>query len=114
MSSDAAPFSERRRSERVLLRVPVRIYGKSKEGRRLEEDAEAVIVSRHGALLRSTSAFQTGTTVDLLNKFSQKQMPFRVIWCSDLAASGRWDVGVESDNAAGDFWGIHFPGQRGS
>ena len=113
MSTDTAPFTERRRSERVLLRVPVKIYGKLKDGRRLEEDAEAVIVSRHGALLRSTLAFQTGATIDLLNKFSQKQVSFRVIWCCEIPASGRWDVGVESGTVAGDFWGIHFPGEKG-
>lgn len=112
MATEVTPFPERRRSERVLLRIAVKIYGKAKDGHRVEEDAEAVIVSRHGALLRSTSAFQTGIRIELLNKYSQKQLPFRVVWCTEAPASGRCDVGVESVGPSGDFWGIHFPGEK--
>lgn len=114
MATEFTPSPERRRSERVLLRVAVKIYGKTKDGHRVEEEAEAVIVSRHGALLRSTSGFQAGTRIELLNKYSQKQLPFRVVWCSEIPASGRCDVGLESVGPSADFWGIHFPGEKRS
>lgn len=114
MVSDPAPPKERRRSDRLLLRVPIKIFGKTKDGRQTQEEAEVVIVSRHGALVRSASPFEKGTTIELLNKYARKQAPFRVIWCSDHPVSDRWDVGVETAVHAEDFWGVQFPTEKNS
>lgn len=109
MGTPPASSKDRRRSERLLLRVPVKIFGKAKDGRQAEEDAEVVIVSRHGALMRSASPLPSGTMIEIMNKYTQKQAPFKVIWCSDRAVSDRWDVGLETSAESEEFWGVQFP-----
>lgn len=100
---------ERRRSERLLLRVPVKVFSKTKDGRPVEVDAEVVIVSHHGALLRSASPLPWGSVIELFNKYTRQQASFKVIWCSDRSVSERWDVGVETGVSSEEFWGIQFP-----
>lgn len=114
MGSEIPHHRERRRSERLLLRVPVKVFGKSKDGRQAHEDAEVVIVSRHGCLLRSDSALPNGEVIELFNKFTDKQATFKVVWCSDSPISDRWDVGLETETSAEEFWGVQFPAERGT
>ena len=114
MGSEVLHHRERRRSERLLLRVPVKVFGKTKDGRQAHEDAEVVIVSRHGCLLRCSSALPSGEIIELFNKFTEKQATFKVVWCSDRPVSDRWDVGLDTETPAEGFWGVQFPAEKGS
>lgn len=100
---------ERRRGERVLIRVPVQLNGTAPDGSPINEAAEAVVVSRFGALLRTHTPLQKDSALDVTNGFSNEVEKFRVVWVSDRAKEGRWDVGVEALNPRVDFWGIRFP-----
>jgi len=103
------PFIDRRRSERILIRVPVRISGITKDGKRVHEKAEAVVISRHGALIKAVSELKPGSEVELENPASQQSAKFRVVWISDRMIEGKYDIGLEFTTGKPSLWGIEFP-----
>src|SRR3970040_129690 len=74
------PIRERRRGERVIIRIPVILYGLTKDNRHISEEAETVAISRTGALVRSRSSFKTGGVIEVTNSFSKQADKFRVVW----------------------------------
>jgi hypothetical protein len=106
------PLSERRRGERVMIRIPVKVYGLGKDGQHINEGAETAFVSRHGALLRVSTIFKQGSTMEVMNNFTQKTEQFRVVWASEKPKEGKFDIGIEFVSAPGEFWGVRFPDAR--
>ncbi len=104
-----SPFRERRRGERVIIRIPVTLYGLTKDNHHISEEAETVAISRTGALVRSHSSFKTGGVVEITNNFSKQADKFRVVWASDAQKQGCFDLGIEMLTPHDDFWGISFP-----
>ncbi len=98
-----------RRGGRVLIRVPVRVRGITQEGGRVEETAEAFVVSRYGALLRTSTLLQMNSPLTVTNGFSHEAESFHVVWLGEKQPDGRWEIGIEADNPREDFWGIRFP-----
>jgi hypothetical protein len=107
--SPEAHMRERRRGERVLLRIPLKVFGFNKSNEQVSVDAETVVVSRTGALMRCREALKPGGTLEITNNFTQKSEKFRVVWTSGEAKQGFFDIGVELLNSSKNFWGINFP-----
>lgn len=107
--ASAAPFIERRRASRVLIRIPITIFSNTLDGSPIHAPAEALAVSRCGALLRAPIAPVLGTTIEVLNGLSQEVQEFRVIRISEADRDGYYDLGVEILGPRDDFWGIEFP-----
>ncbi len=105
------PLNERRRGERVLIRIPVtvRVQG---PGDIPMEDTETVVVSQYGALLKFSRRLPPGTPLEIKNRFSNRVEKFRVVWSGETARDGRYDLGVEILNPESDFWGIRFPAKE--
>lgn len=108
LSSEARP-RERRRGERVLIRMPVQINGTGKDGKPIHAPAEAVVVNRNGALLRVPQPLKTGTSLEVYQGEAKQPKVFRVVWCSDRPREGRHDVGIELIEPCEELWGIRFP-----
>jgi PilZ domain len=108
MSSEPK-IHERRRGERILLHIPVHVAGTSKDGKRVNETGLVVVVSRNGAMLRAKSSLKQGSTVDVIQGSSEAALKFRVVWVSERAREGQFDVGVELTEPREEFWGIRFP-----
>jgi hypothetical protein len=104
-----ASMSERRRGERVLLRVPVKIYALDHDNQHFNETAETAVVSRSGALLRTSVPLKQGSQMEVMNNFTQDTEQFRVVWVADKPKEGKFDIGVELLSPRDDFWGIRFP-----
>lgn len=100
---------DKRRGERVLIRVPVHIKGVAEDGSAVLEPAEAVVVSRYGALLRTSTRLKKGSPLAVTNGFSKETEEFHVVWASEKQTDGGWDTGIEAKNPREDFWGIRFP-----
>ena len=100
---------EKRRGERVLIRVPVRVQGVGHDDSEVVEPAETAVVSRFGALLRTPSLFKMGTALTVTNNFSHETEQFLVVWIAEEKSDGRWDTGIEAAHPREDFWGIRFP-----
>ena len=104
-----APIRERRRSDRVLLRIPVTLYGLNKENQHVTVDAETADISRGGALINAPSAFRLGTILEVTSKYTKQCEKFRVIWMSEHQKHGQFEIGIEMLTPREDFWGITFP-----
>ncbi len=100
---------DRRRGERVLIRIPVEVRGSGADGAEIKESAETAVVSRFGALLCTATRLQKGAVMKVTHGFSHDTEEFRVVWSGDAQKEGRWEAGVEALNPRDDFWGIHFP-----
>jgi hypothetical protein len=103
---------ERRRSSRVLIRIPVKLFIDGEFGQPLDAPAVAVAVSRTGALLRAPYSPALGTRIEILNGLSQETREFRVIRVSEPKDDGTYELGVEILYPARNFWGIQFPDER--
>lgn len=109
MSAPPGSGTERRRGERVLLRVPIKVYATAHDGSHLNESAETAVVSRYGALIHTTLPLKMGSTLELRNNFSEETEKFRVVWVNEKAKEGKYDAGIEILTPRDDFWGIRFP-----
>jgi len=100
---------ERRRGERVFLRISVRVSGTGKDGKHVNESGQVAVVNRNGALIRIKTPLKPGSTVEVLHDVSQEKLLFKVVWVSERAREGQFDVGVELTEPRQEFWGIRFP-----
>lgn len=100
---------ERRRGDRVLIRVPIKIYGIGKDGKHVNEDAQAIVVSRTGALVRTVTPLKPGSSLEVRHGHSQQTERFRVVWVSERSKEGKFDAGIELHEPREEFWGIRFP-----
>ncbi|HUC42194.1 MAG TPA: hypothetical protein VL913_00475 [Candidatus Micrarchaeaceae archaeon] len=107
--ASARAMIERRRSSRVLIRIPVRVFGSQSAGQPLDAPAETIAVSRCGALLRVPFSPQLGARIEVLNGLSQETREFRIIRVGEPHSDGLVDVGVEILHPGRSFWGIQFP-----
>jgi hypothetical protein len=107
----ARAMLERRRSSRVHIRIPVRVHSKT-GGEPREASAEAISVSRTGALLRLPFLPELGSRIEVLHGDSQEVREFRVISVRERKVHGHFELGVEILHPARNFWGISFPDER--
>jgi hypothetical protein len=103
---------ERRRASRVLIRIPVKMFTSGDFGQPLDTIAEAIAVSRNGALIRAPYSPALGSRIEVLNGLSQETQEFRVIRISDAKEDGQFELGLEMLYPGRNFWGIQFPDER--
>src|SRR5438445_13569873 len=74
VSNTTTHTGARRRSQRVLMQVPVRIRGKNAQGAELEEFTETLAINAHGALILLNARLTSGAKVFMKhNKTEQEQ-----------------------------------------
>jgi hypothetical protein len=101
-----APTSEeRRRAQRVLLRMPILLHLPNKTE---PASAETHTVSQNGAMLLVKEPLLEGTKLALENPRNQKRVDARVVRAGQLAQGGTL-VPVEFTTPSPIFWGVFFP-----
>lgn len=102
-------MSEKRRSDRLLLTIPLEVGGKDPEGAPFKDEARTISVNRHGACIRIAHRLHNGQSLRVVNKVSGVQSEFRVVGpvAPPDERGGEW--GVESVNLDKNIWGIYFP-----
>ena len=105
--AQVAPHEERRRSQRVRLRVSVKLHVSIPEKPETIE-AQTADVNDHGALLACPGTFPMNARFILEHKGSQQRIGCRVTR-TPTATHGGFLVPVEFDTAAPGFWHISFP-----
>src|SRR6266404_4727672 len=63
----------RRRSQRVLMQVAVRIRGEDVQGQTIEEETQTLAINAHGALVLMKARVTSGTKVLLQHKGTQEE-----------------------------------------
>jgi hypothetical protein len=110
--ASARSMLERRRSSRIPINIPVKVFAPESGGDVLGAPAEAVSVSRYGALLRMPFQPEVGSRIEVLHEGSRELREFRVISARDSRPDGTFELGVEIYHPAQNFWGVHFPGEH--
>ncbi len=100
---------ERRRSVRVLLHIPIRVLGERSAGQPVDEVVETLAVSRHGALVKTTTGLRPDSKVRVENPENGQSATFRVVWTKAKPLDGAWHAGLELMAGQPTLWGIKFP-----
>jgi hypothetical protein len=105
MSGDSA--SDRRRSHRVNIAMPVLIRGTT-GGQAFEEPALTISVSAHGCMMRVAVQVARGQEVAIVNTKTAEELPSTVTFIGQKD-SGKTEIGVEFAEPSPLFWRIAFP-----
>jgi PilZ domain-containing protein len=100
--------SSRRRSQRVMVSIPVQVRAKNAAGLDLVEDTKTVSVSAHGALLRLEIPVNKGQSVTLRNPANGDSLECSVVYLGGMQ-DGRREVGVSFIQPNKTLWRIAFP-----
>lgn len=96
---------EGRRSERILLKVPLVVWCDGEEVR-----AHTAVVNGHGALILAPRPFRAEALVRVLNQESGHMALCRVAWSGGEDLRGLFKVGIEILGVAAHFWGASYEG----
>jgi PilZ domain len=107
LQGTAAETSERRRSHRVYIAMPILVRGKH-AGQPFEEETQTISVSAHGGLLRVAAKLARGQAISIVNAKTAEELPCTVTSLGQKE-NGKTEVGVEFTEASPLFWRIAFP-----
>jgi PilZ domain len=108
LSSNLANINERRRSQRVLLRIPIAVIAPGADKNVVREQTHTLVVNAHGALISLALPVHVGQLVILQNPETDEEQPCRIIRANP-AAGGASEVGIEFLKPAPNFWRVAFP-----
>ena len=98
----------RRRSQRVLMQVPVRIRGTDAQGNPFEEEKETLAINAHGALVPVSARVTSGSKVQMQHKRTEEEQECHVAFLGPVRA-GKAEVGLEFSEPRPAFWRVAFP-----
>jgi len=98
----------RRRSQRVLMQVPVRIRGTDVQGKQVDEETETLAINAHGALVLLNARFTSGAKLNLQHKRTQEDQDCHVAFLGPVRA-GKAEIGLEFTSPVPNFWRVAFP-----
>jgi hypothetical protein len=98
----------RRRSQRVLMQVAVRIRGEDPQGKSIEEETETLAINAHGALVLLKARLTSGSKVLLQHKRTQEEQECHVAFLGPVR-SGKAEIGLEFSSPRPSFWRVAFP-----
>jgi hypothetical protein len=107
-TTTAVSTGARRRSQRVLMQVGVRIRGTDAQGKTIEEETETLAINAHGALVQLQSRLTSGSKVQLQHKKTQEEHECHVAFLGPVRA-GKAEVGLEFSSPHPTFWRVAFP-----
>ena len=98
----------RRRSQRVLMQVGVRIRGKDAQGKDFEEFTATLAINAHGALVPLTARLTSGGTVHMRHDKTEEEQECHVAFLGPVR-SGKGEIGLEFTAPRPTFWRVAFP-----
>jgi hypothetical protein len=107
-SPNHAPIPNRRRSQRVLLRLPILIVARGADNQHVSENVFTTNVSAHGALLSVSMRVARNQKILIRHTETLEEQFVRVVHVTP-AAENKSEVGVEFLKPAPKFWRISFP-----
>lgn len=98
----------KRRSQRVLMQVGVRIRGKDTQGSDFQEDTETLAINAHGALVLLNARVTSGSVVYMKHNRTEEEQECHVAFLGPVR-SGRAEIGLEFSQPRPTFWRVAFP-----
>ncbi len=113
MSPDPTPPSTigrpSRRSDRVLIRIPLQVSGKDLEGNSFSERAQTMVINRNGASFVLRNSLVPEGQITVKNLQSGQSCRFRARRGAKDLPGGLREWGIECLDPAPNFWGVSFP-----
>jgi PilZ domain-containing protein len=98
----------RRRSQRVLMQVGVRIRGNNAQGAPFEEETETLAINAHGALILLHARLTSGSKVFMKHKRTEEEQECHVAFLGPVR-DGKSEIGLEFTSPRPAFWRVAFP-----
>jgi hypothetical protein len=108
LSSNLTPMSTRRRSQRVLLRMPILVIAIGPDKQPISEKTFTAVVSAHGGLIYLAMNVRVGQALIVRNPETSEEQSCRVAY-TNAAQDGKCEVGLEFTTPASNFWHVAFP-----
>ena len=100
--------SEARRTQRVLLRVPILVRAQFADDAPIDEETTTLEVNAHGGLIALAMKVRPGQKLVLRNWATAKEQECRVVHLREKPI-GKNEVGIAFPFAMPKFWNIDFP-----
>jgi len=100
--------ANRRRSERVMLQIPIVVSTESVEGEQMEEETQTMVVNAHGGLVKLQMDVMPGQPIVLRHPRSGVEAEARVVRVEN-PPGGFTAVGFEFYEVSPKFWPVEFP-----
>jgi len=98
----------RRRSQRVLMQVAVRIRGMDAQNNTFQEETETLAINAHGALVLLKARVTSGCAVQMQHKRTEEEQECHVVFLGPVRG-GKAEVGLEFTAPRPQFWRVAFP-----
>jgi hypothetical protein len=100
--------SPKRRSQRVLMHVAIKVRGTDAQSRPFDEDTETLAINAHGALILLQARITSGSMVIMKNNRTGEEQECHVAFLGPVR-SGKAEIGLEFSAPRPTFWRIAFP-----
>lgn len=98
----------RRRSQRVLMQVPVKLRGADAQGATFEEETETLAINAHGALVLMQARLTSGSKILLQHKRTTEEQECHVVFLGPVRGN-KAEIGLEFSVPRPQFWRVAFP-----
>lgn len=98
----------RRRSQRVLMQVSVRLYGTDAQGNPFDEEADTLAINAHGALVLLQARVTSGSLLTLRNNTTKEEQECHIAFLGPVRGN-KAEVGLEFSARRPQFWRVAFP-----
>jgi hypothetical protein len=100
--------TEKRRSLRVHIAIPLLVRGGGNGTPTFEEDTSTVLVSAHGCMIRLAHKVERTQKITIINKQTAEELVCSVTFLGQTEG-GKMEVGLEFAEPSPVFWRIGFP-----
>ena len=97
-----------RRSQRIIVAVPIRVTGKQIAGAKFVEETNTLMVNAHGALIALKEKVEEGQVLTIHNLATADEIQCAVIDVT-VGSNGAPEIGVEFQKASPNYWRVSFP-----
>jgi len=98
----------RRRSQRVLMQIALRLRGVDAQGQNFEEYTETLAINAHGALVLLSARVTSGGAIQVKNVKTEEEQECHVVFLGPVRG-GKAEVGLEFTVPRPAFWRVAFP-----
>lgn len=99
---------DRRRSERVMLQIPVTVLAETPERDQVQEDTHTLVVNAHGGLIKLKMELLSGQPIILVNPQTGTEESGHVVRI-DQPSPDYFAVAFEFERPSPKFWPVTFP-----
>jgi hypothetical protein len=98
----------RRRSQRVLMQVPLRLRGVDTQGQNFEEFTETLAINAHGGLVLLGARVTSGSVIHMRHIKTEEEQECHVVFLGPVR-NAKAEVGLEFTVPRPTFWRVAFP-----